>query len=56
MPKHKPKKKRYTSLTQFHGELRDAGVKVELFDGARIVTKDAEYTLFDSTLFVKDRK
>lgn len=53
---YKPKKKRYNDLKSFVKELTEEGVKILTFDGHKIVTKDYNYTLFDSTLITKSSK
>ena len=53
---YEPKKKRYNDLKSFAKELSDAGVKVKLYDGHEIITKDAKYTLYDGQLIIKSPK
>ena len=53
MKQYKPKKKRYNDLSSLHREMKDKKVKIVSFDGRRIVTKSAIYTLCDSTIFIK---
>ena len=53
MKQYKPKKKRYNDLSSLHREMKDMKVKIESFDGSRIVTNKATYTLCDSTIFIK---
>jgi hypothetical protein len=57
MPKkYKPKRKFYNDLKSFAKELADNGVKVQSFDGNKIVTRDWNYTLFDRSLITKGSK
>ena len=53
---YQPKKKRYHDLKSFAKELKENNVKILTFDGHKIVTKDYNYTLFDSTLITKSSK
>ena len=53
---YQPKKDKYHSLTQVVKEMTEAGEKVVIFDGHKVTTKDAEYTLFDSMLITKSSK
>ena len=50
---YQPKKKRYNDLKTFAKELTDNKVKVKLYDGFQIITKDAKYTLYDGQLIIK---
>ena len=50
---YQPQKKKYNDLGSLHREMLTAGQKVTTFDGAKILTKDAEYTLYDGQILIK---
>ena len=47
-----PKKEKYNDLTSLVKEMYDAGVKPIVFDGHKVTTNDAKYTLYDSKVTV----
>ena len=53
---YEPKKKKYNDLKSLHKEMLDAGQKVTIFDGVKIVTKDGIFTLYDGQIFVRPSK
>ena len=56
MNMYQPKKKKYNDLKSFAKELTDNKVKVKLYDGLQVITKDAKYTLYDGQLIVQSHK
>lgn len=50
MNMYQPKKKNYNDLKSFAKELTDNKVKVKLYDGFQVITKDAKYTLYDGQI------
>jgi len=53
---YKPKKKRYPDLRTLYREMLLAKPKIRsiVFDGIKIVTKKAEYMMYDGELIIKD--
>ena len=51
-----PKKKSYPDLRSMHAEMLSAKPKQKVlsFDGIKIVTKKAEYTMYDGEVYIKD--
>ena len=44
---YQPKKEKYDSLTKLVKELDEAGVTPIVFDGHKVTTNNAKYTLYD---------
>ena len=49
---YQPKKERYNDLTSLVKEMTDAGEKMVIFDGHKVTTNDAKYTLYDGKVTV----
>lgn len=51
---YKPKKKRYNDLRSLYKEMLASKQKGVTFDGIKIVSKKAEYMMYDGELIIKD--
>lgn len=49
---YQPKKEKYNDLRTLVKEMHDAGVKPIVFDGHKVTTNKAKYTLYDGKVTI----